>query len=185
MVHRFSMAAGRTREWLRVEEAQTPVLASGPHFEALAAEHLPDLFGAAVRMTRDEQDAQDLCCQALVQAHRDLDAWQPSTDFRKWLVGVLAETYVTTRPGEDGRCAAPDPVRGPASDGRAAPAGASRNQRLQTLLDGLPDEMRIPVLLHDVEGLAYQEIARALNIPLGSVRSRIFRGRSRLREALA
>ncbi len=166
-------------------EAQSRVLTSGLRFEALALEHLPDLLGTALRMTGDEEEAQDLCCQALNQAYRSLDEAERPPDVRKWLVGILAETYFTTRPRDDGRRVASDPAPVSASDAKAPPAGVPRNQRLQALLDGLPDEMRIPVLLHDVEGLAYQEIAQALSIPLGSVRSRIFHGRSRLREALA
>jgi RNA polymerase sigma-70 factor (ECF subfamily) len=168
-----------------VGEAQSRVLPSGPRFEALALEHLPDLLGAALRMTGDQEEAQDLCCQALKQAYRRLDGAGRPPDTRKWLVGILAETYFTTRPPHDGRRVASDPAPVSASDAKTPPAEVPPKQRLQTLLDGLPDEMRIPVLLHDVEGLAYQEIARALSIPLGSVRSRIFHGRSRLREALA
>ncbi len=135
-------------------------------------------------MTRDEQDAQDLCCQALIRAQRDLDALQPSTDFRKWLVGVLATTY-SGNGFSAGR-------RRVASQGDLSRRGAKSStpkappvRGIQAALDGLPDELRIPVLLHDVEGLAYQDIARALGIPAGRVRSRIFEGRCRLREALA
>jgi len=153
-------------------------------FEASAQEHLPELLGAAVRMTCDPDRGRDLCCEALVQAHKSFDEGRASEDSLKWLLVILAHTYV--RSPEFARCR-----KGGLGDSRDTSRGTrpssiadSRAAKLESALRSLPDESRLPVLLHDVEGLAYADIAQALGIPVGSVRSRIFRGRKQLQELL-
>jgi RNA polymerase sigma-70 factor (ECF subfamily) len=166
-------------------------------FEALALQHLGDLVGSALRMTRNWEDAQDLTQDTLVRAFRGFGSFQPGTNFKAWVFRIMVNTYINLQrksarrprtvsweevPGE-GETGGFDPL---AENGR--PEGTTLavlpNEELKAALDGLPDEFRIPVLLCDVEEFSYKDIAQMLGIPLGTVRSRIFRGRQRLREAL-
>jgi RNA polymerase sigma-70 factor (ECF subfamily) len=132
-------------------------------------------------MTRDNEQGRDLCYEALVQAHKSLDEGQASADSMKWLLVILAHTYVSnpefSRYRNDGSHGTPRGTK-PSS------AGDSPTEQLESALGSLPDESRLPVLLHDIEGLTYADIARALGIPVGSVRSRIFRGRRQLQKLL-
>lgn len=166
-------------------------------FEALALQHLGDLLGSALRMTRNWEDAQDLTQDTLVRAFRGFGSFQPGTNFKAWVFRIMVNTYINLQrksarrprtvsweevPGE-GETGGFDPL---AEDGR--PEGTTLavlpNEQLKEALDALPDEFRIPVLLCDVEEFSYKDIAHMLRIPLGTVRSRIFRGRQRLRDAL-
>lgn len=170
---------------------------STTEFEALALQHLGDLLGSALRMTRNWEDAQDLTQDTLVRAFRGFGSFQTGTNFKAWIFRIMVNTYINLQrksarrprtvswedvPGE-GETGGFDPL---AEDGR--PEGTTLatlpNEKLKAALDVLPDEFRIPVLLCDVEEFSYKDIATMLGIPLGTVRSRIFRGRQRLREAL-
>jgi RNA polymerase sigma-70 factor (ECF subfamily) len=181
------MAAGRAN------------VASNPtaEFEALALQHLGDLLGSALRMTRNWEDAQDLTQDTLVRAFRGFGSFQPGTNFKAWVFRIMVNTYINLQrksarrprtvswddmPGE-GETGGFDPL---AEGGRpeSTTMAAIPNEQLKDALDALPDEFRIPVLLCDVEEFSYRDIAQMLQIPLGTVRSRIFRGRQRLREAL-
>ncbi len=176
-----------------------PNVAKNPtaEFEALALQHLGDLLGSALRMTRNWEDAQDLTQDTLVRAFRGFGSFQPGTNFKAWVFRIMVNTYINLQrksarrprtvswedvPGE-GETGGFDPL---AEDGR--PEGTTLaglpNEKLKQALDALPDEFRIPVLLCDVEEFSYRDIAQMLQIPLGTVRSRIFRGRQRLRGAL-
>jgi len=166
-------------------------------FEALALQYLSDLMGSALRMTRNWEDAQDLTQDTLVRAFRGFAGFQPGTNFKAWVFRIMVNTYINSQrrtarrprtiswddvPGES-EVGGFDPL---AEDGRpeGTTLAALPTEPLQRALDHLPDEFRIPVLLCDVEDVSYKDIARMLGIPLGTVRSRIFRGRQRLREGL-
>jgi len=155
-------------------------------------------MGSALRMTRNWEEAQDLTQDTLVRAFRGFAGFQPGTNFKAWVFRIMVNTYINNQrrtarrprtvswedvPGE-GEVGGFDPL---AEDGRpeGTTLAALPGEELQQALDNLPDEFRIPVLLCDVEDVAYKDIARLLGIPLGTVRSRIFRGRQRLREGLA
>ena len=164
--------------------AQTHERVPPMDFEASAQEHLPELLGAAVRMTCDDEQGRDLCCEALVQAHKSLDERQASADSMKGLLVILAHTYVSNP--EFSRCrneSLPD-SHGTPRGTKPSSTADSTPDKLESALGSLPDESRLPVLLHDVEGLAYADIAQALGIPVGSVRSRIFQGRRQLQKLL-
>ncbi len=166
-------------------------------FEGLARQHLSDLLGSALRMTRNWEDAQDLTQDTLVRAFRGFESFQPGTNFKAWVFRIMVNTYINLRrrdarrprttswedmPGES-ETGGFDPL---AEEGQpeATTLAVLPNEHLKAALDELPDEFRIPVLLCDVEEQSYKDIARMLGIPLGTVRSRIFRGRQRLRDAL-
>lgn len=166
-------------------------------FEALAQQHLGDLLGSALRMTRNWEDAQDLTQDTLVRAFRGFESFQPGTNFKAWVFRIMVNTYINLRrrdarrprttswediPGE-GETGGFDPL---AEEGQPETTTLATlpGEHLKAALDNLPDEFRVPVLLCDVEEQSYKEIARMLRIPLGTVRSRIFRGRQRLRQSL-
>jgi RNA polymerase sigma-70 factor (ECF subfamily) len=166
-------------------------------FEVLAQRHLGDLLGSALRMTRNWEDAQDLTQDTLVRAFRGFASFQAGTNFKAWVFRIMVNTYINLRrkaarrprtvsweetPGET-ETGGFDPL-GEEGQPEASTLAVLPNEHLKAALDDLPDEFRVPVLLCDVDEFSYKEIAHMLGIPLGTVRSRIFRGRQRLREAL-
>lgn len=154
-------------------------------FEAEALPHLKRLYGTAYRMTRNAADAEDLVQETFLRAYRAFDRYTPGTNIKAWLYTILyrARTDWLRRKG-----AAPETVE-LADDGPAIPppqdALASGGEEIARALDRLPESFRAAVILRDVEELSYEEIAVVLDVPLGTVMSRIHRGRSRLRAALA
>jgi len=166
-------------------------------FEALALQYLSDLMGSALRMTRSWEDAQDLTQDTLVRAFRGFKSFQPGTNFKAWVFRIMVNTYINSqrRTARRPRTVSWEDVPGESEVGGfdplaedSQPEGSTLavlpSEQLQHALDDLPEEFRLPVLLCDVEDLSYKDIARMLGIPLGTVRSRIFRGRQRLRDAL-
>jgi RNA polymerase sigma-70 factor (ECF subfamily) len=166
-------------------------------FETLALQYLSDLLGSALRMTRNWDDAQDLTQDTLVRAFRGFHSFQPGTNFKAWVFRIMVNTYINSqrKAGRRPRTVSWDDVPGEGETGGFDPLAedsrpegstlaALPDETLQSALNDLPDEFRVPVLLCDVEDLSYKDIAGMLGIPLGTVRSRIFRGRQRLRDAL-
>ena len=155
------------------------------------------LYQAALRMTRQVEWAEDLTQDTLVRAYERYPSYPSETNFRAWLFTILTHTYLN-----DCERAKRRPVTASyeeaslygevrdfvVSDGDNDPLAILMthflDERLQGALDRLPDEFRLAVLLVDVENLSYQQAAEALHIPIGTVRSRVFRGRAHLRAAL-
>jgi RNA polymerase sigma-70 factor (ECF subfamily) len=152
-------------------------------FEAEAVPHLRSLFGTAYRMTRSVHDAEDLVQETFLRAFRGYDRFTPGTNIRAWLYTILyrVRTDSLRRAG-----------RSPATvelgqDGPAVPPSQERidgSDELARALDGLPEVFRVAVILRDVQEFTYEEIARILDVPIGTVMSRIHRGRGLLRVAL-
>lgn len=152
-------------------------------FEAEALPHLRRLYAAAYRMTSNAADAEDLVQETMLRAYRAFDRFAPGTNAKAWLYTIL-ERVRTDAFRKAGR--RPSTVEleddGPAVTGRQDAILQGRD--LEKALRGLPENFRLAVVLRDVEDLSYEEIAAALQIPLGTVMSRIHRGRALLREAL-
>ncbi|OGG54794.1 MAG: hypothetical protein A3F84_21780 [Candidatus Handelsmanbacteria bacterium RIFCSPLOWO2_12_FULL_64_10] len=156
-------------------------------FEALVLPHLDALYGAAVRMTRHRQDAEDLVQETCLRAYRFLDRLEDEGRCRAWLFRILTNTFINlyrraqrapeTVALEEGETE----VR--ASEGEVS-LEAVMDDELKAALDALPDEYRVAVLMSDVEAFTYDEIAEILGCPVGTVRSRIHRGRNLLRTHL-
>lgn len=152
-------------------------------FEAEAVPHLRSLFGTAYRMTRSVHDAEDLVQETFLRAFRGFDRFTPGTNIRAWLYTILYRVRTDSL-----RRAGRSPVTvelGP--DGPAVPPSQERVDRSDELaraLDGLPEVFRVAVVLRDVQEFTYEEIARILDVPIGTVMSRIHRGRGLLRVAL-
>lgn len=143
------------------------------------------LYGTAFRLTRNAHDAEDLVQETFLRACRGFSGYTPGTNIRAWLFTILyrARTDAFRRTKH-----APQTVE-LENDGPAVPppqeALASGGEEIARALDGLPEAFRAAVVLRDVEEFAYDEIARILEVPIGTVMSRIHRGRALLRAALA
>ena len=163
-----------------------------PRFENDALSHLDSLYGTALRLTRNEADAQDLVQDTYVKAFRSARQFKPGTNLKAWLFTILHNTFRNRR-RDSGR----DPVEVDSDQvDLAAPVdpAATPEERLlqdalgpdlQEALDALPEAFREAVWLRDIEEFPYAEIAEMLGIPVGTVMSRISRGRRMLYEKLA
>jgi len=168
-------------------------------FGALAEERKRDLFNAALRMTRDREEAEDLTQEALAKAYAAFHQFRPGTNFKAWIYRVLVNTYINhyrrRRRAPQLRSWEELAVDGDADYAREDPSRLNSPEEavlarvpdgeVQPALEALPEEFRVAVLLSDVDEFSYKEIAEILGIPLGTVRSRIFRGRRLLRQRLA
>ena len=154
-------------------------------FEAEAMPHLKRLYGTAYRMTRNAADAEDLVQETFLRAYRAFDRYTPGTNIKAWLYTIL---YRARTDGLRRRRTAPETVE-LTDDGPAVPppqdALASGGEEIARALERLPESFRTAVLLRDIEELSYAEIAVVMDVPLGTVMSRIHRGRALLRAVLA
>jgi RNA polymerase sigma-70 factor (ECF subfamily) len=180
-----------TREDKRTKERRE-------QFEQLAKRYHRDIFNAALRMTGNYADAEDLTQETFVKAYMAFDQFTPGTNFRAWLLRILTNTHINryrralrspeTIAWEDltdnGARRVPEEAdQGPLPEEEVL--ASIPDETIGPALASLPEEFREAVILSDMHELSYKEIADALGIPLGTVRSRIFRGRRLLREALA
>jgi RNA polymerase sigma-70 factor (ECF subfamily) len=167
-------------------------------FEVQVLSHLDALYGVACRLTKAPLDAEDLVQDALVKAMRARDQYQPGTNLKAWLFKILTNTFINKyRRGGLERVVLDGPDADPLADGwvSAASMRALRdpeNQALRSIieeeihraLEELPEEFRLAVVLSDVEELSYKEIAEVMDCPVGTVMSRLHRGRRLLQKRL-
>lgn len=165
-------------------------------------EHLMDrLYGTAVRLTRNGADAEDLVAEALTKAWSRLDDLDDLQAFEKWLFRILTNTFVSSRRGprelpateiedeeEAGGTSLFDRLHEPFLLWWGNPEQRLLDRLLKEdvshALDGLPDPYRLAVVLVDVEGFTYAEAAETLSVPVGTVRSRLSRGRKLFQDAI-
>ena len=163
---------------------------------AFDQEILPNLdllYRVALRYTRDSARAEDLVQDTLLKAYRSWDRFQPGTSARAWLLAIMRNTFINLYRREKRE---PIPLelekleyhQGPSEAEESDPEGAFFDQivdeRILQALDTLPPDFREVMVLSDVEGLPYAEIAQALGIPVGTVKSRLSRGRKLMQNAL-
>ncbi|HEY2410226.1 MAG TPA: sigma-70 family RNA polymerase sigma factor [Polyangiaceae bacterium] len=167
-------------------------------FESEAIGHLGALLGVAGRLTRNPADAQDLVQDTLLKAMRARDQFESGTNMRAWLLRILTNTFINRyRRGGLERNVLDGPDADPLADGwiSASTMEAMRDPESQALrpmlereisqaLDELPEEFRLAVVLSDVEELSYKEIADIMGCPIGTVMSRLHRGRRLLKTRL-
>jgi RNA polymerase sigma-70 factor (ECF subfamily) len=161
-------------------------------FDELVRRHKAAILTLARALTGGRGDADDLAQEAFVRAWRSLRAFRGESTFRTWLHRV-AINVVRTSQTREGRLrrwfvaprASDEPPPDPPSPSEPIDTALARRQVIDRALASLPEELRVPVTLRDLQGLDYKEIARVLDVPIGTVESRIFRGRQRLRPLLA
>jgi RNA polymerase sigma-70 factor (ECF subfamily) len=175
-------------------------MADQANFADDAMQYTKQLYAAAMRMTRNPADAEDLVQETFLKAYRAYDSFTAGTNLKAWLYRILTNTYINKYRKASRR---PDEVDlGNVEDlylyrriGSEESVEASRTTEDRVLddlvesdikkaVEALPENFRIPVLLADLEGLSYQEIADILEIPIGTVMSRLHRGRKAMQKAL-
>jgi len=168
-------------------------------FERQALVHTDALYGAAYRLTRNARDAEDLVQDSLLRAYRFWDSFEQDSNCKAWLLRIVTNTFINeyqrrkrSREVLDAATAEQDTTDGvlihaDAND-RQTPERAlldrSVSDDVQRALDALPDDFRTAVVLCDVQGLSYKEIAEIMQTPVGTVMSRLFRGRKLLATSL-
>ncbi len=167
-------------------------------FEAAAMPHLDALYNTAYRMARNAEDAEDLVQETFLKGYRSYAQFTPGTNLKAWLFKILKNTFINEYRRKQAAPKKSDFAEiEEAFESQLAPeaAGQMKNpeeealanafdEDVQRALDLLPADYRMAVLLADIEGFSYREIAEILEIPVGTVMSRLYRGRKLLEEAM-
>jgi RNA polymerase sigma-70 factor (ECF subfamily) len=166
-------------------------------FERQVLPLLPNLYSAALRMTRNPADAEDLVQETYLRAYRGFSGFEEGTNLRAWMYRILTNTFINSY-----RKKQREPVtvqeddldewylydklgeNGVEPSAEAEVIRSMPDEDVQRALEALPEGFRLAVLLADVEGFSYKEIAEILGIPIGTVMSRLHRGRRALEKAL-
>ena len=165
-----------------------------------AMQYAPQLFSTALRMTRNRADAEDLVQETFVKGWRSFHTFQEGTNLRAWLFRIMTNTYINKYNAKQRR---PDETeldeveelflfrRLGAFDQSKMNASAEdqmlelfTDDEIKNALEELPEQFLLPVLLSDVDGFSYKEIAEMLGVPIGTVMSRLHRGRKVMQKLL-
>jgi len=169
-------------------------------FAAEAMQYAPQLLSTAMRMTRNRADAEDLVQETMLKAYRSFTSYEEGTNLRAWLFRILTNTYINSynakkvRPQESelgelenlylyrhvGQMN--DKLKGQSAEDEVF--NLFTDDEVKQALEDLPETYLLPVLLADIQEFSYQEIADMLNIPIGTVMSRLHRGRKALQKSL-
>jgi RNA polymerase sigma-70 factor (ECF subfamily) len=180
-------------------------VADQERFAELAMPYMSSLYAAALRMTRSPTDAEDLVQETYLRAYRGFGGFKEGTNLKAWLYRILTNTYINIYRAKQRRPTEVD-LGGGNEDadedlflfrhlGGAEAADAQRtpesevleslpDETIKTALEDLPEQFRMAVLLADVEGFSYKEIAEITDVPIGTVMSRLHRGRKQLQQRL-
>ena len=174
-----------------------PLAAEEVHlFESLMLRHQAQLFRVAYRMTGNRDEAEDLVQEALVEAFQSFRRFVPGTHFDRWVSRIMSHTYIDRiRRKSRARVESLDQpmgegdgylreIRDPRKTPQERALSSETEQKVQDALRELPEEFRLAVVLCDIEGFSYEEIAERVQCPIGTVRSRIHRGRGLLAKKL-
>ena len=169
-------------------------------FTADAMQYVPQLFSTALRITRNRSDAEDLVQETYIKGWRSFHTFQEGTNLRAWLFRIMTNTYINKynaqkRKGTEVELDDVEELflyKRLGSIDQSQLSSSAEDQMLdlftddevKNALESLPEDFRIPVLLSDVDGFAYKEIAEMLEIPIGTVMSRLHRGRKAMQKML-
>ncbi|MDO9175870.1 MAG: sigma-70 family RNA polymerase sigma factor [Actinomycetota bacterium] len=173
-------------------------MADRSEFAQEAMQYAPQLYSAALRMTRSRSDAEDLVQETYLRAYRGYEGFTEGTNLRAWLFRILTNTFINTYRAKQRRVQETElddvedlylykRISGVDVASRSAEDTLFElfpDDEVKAALESLPESFRLPVLLADVEGFAYKEIAEMLDIPIGTVMSRLHRGRKAMQKAL-
>jgi RNA polymerase sigma-70 factor, ECF subfamily len=175
-------------------------MADQAQFADLAMEYMGSLYSAALRMTRNPSDAEDLVQETYLKAYRAFGSFKEGTNLKAWLYRILTNTFINSyrarkrRPEQTDIDDVEDLYLYRRLGGlEAVSAGRSAEEEVlehftegevKAAVEALPEQFRLAVLLADVEGFSYKEIADILDIPIGTVMSRLHRGRKALQKTL-
>ncbi|RLB58478.1 MAG: RNA polymerase subunit sigma [Deltaproteobacteria bacterium] len=184
--------------YLRPSTSPSAASAQLPAFEAEVLEHLDALYGVAFRMVKEASAAEDLVHDTIIKAVRARTQYKPGTNLKAWLLRILTNTFINRhRRGGLERDVLEGPDASPLAD-RWIGAATMRAMRdperdalaplieaeVRSALDDLPEDFRLVIVLSDVEGMAYREIAEVMGCPVGTVMSRLHRARKLLQISL-
>lgn len=168
-------------------------------FEEIALVHMDALYSTALRMTRNAEEAEDLVQDTYLRAYRFFDKFKQGTNFRAWIFKILTNTFInnyrkkTRSPQQvdlekvSFGLESEEEYKGPAEWVPQYDENTFHDMfddDIQYALDKLSDEFRMIILLADIQGLSYKEISKIADIPIGTVMSRLFRGRRMLQRSL-
>lgn len=166
-------------------------------FAAEAMQYAPQLYSAAMRMTHNSADAEDLVQETYLRGYRGYGSFEEGTNLRAWLFRILTNTFINTyrakqrRPIETDLADVEDlymykrlPVLAASRSAEDQLFDLFTDDEVKDALEALPENFRLPVLLADVEDFSYKEIAEILDIPIGTVMSRLHRGRKAMQKRL-
>ena len=181
------------------------VTASRERFEKEAVPLLQEIYASAMRLTRQKESAEDLVSEVYSRAWKSFDQFQPGTNLRAWLYKILTNTYINhyrhkqrepimmelDRPEDDETASGGalydrliNTHEHPSENPEHVLSNRILDRDMKKAIEGLPEDFRMVVLLADIQNFSYQDIADMLQIPIGTVRSRLWRGRRLLQQIL-
>ena len=173
-------------------------MADNAEFTTEAMQYAQSLYSTALRMTRNQSDAEDLVQETYLKAFRSYGSFETGTNLKAWLFRILTNTFINTyrakqrRPQESDLGSVEDLFLYKRLPSLAGLSESAEEQLLDLFpaaevreaIENLPETFLLPMLLNDVEGFSYKEVAEILDIPIGTVMSRLHRGRKTMHEAL-
>ena len=183
---------------VRVDREKESTAQRTKRFERDALQYMNQLYAAALRYTKNPDDAQDLVQDTYAKAYTSFHQFEPGTNLKAWLYRVLTTTFINNYRKDQRR---PQTSDSEIEDWQLADAASHTSDQgkstedvvlenlpdsdIKRALSEIPEEFRMAVYLADVEGFSYKEIADIVNVPTGTVMSRLHRGRKLLREKLS
>jgi RNA polymerase sigma-70 factor, ECF subfamily len=174
------------------------LLDADERFEREVIPVMAQLYPAAMRMTRNASDAEDLVQETVTKAYAAFHQFKPGTNLRAWLHRILSNTFINSYRKkrrepvadlgiefQDDWQTGNDPLTPPARSAEAEALERIADSDVLQALRELPSEFRVAIYLADIEGYPYKEVADLMGTPIGTVMSRLHRGRARLRQSLA